>query len=103
MGGLFAFLVSWTQYVLTLLIGGGPGQTLPLLLFNFASAGRNDITGAIGILYILPGLLILLFTARHLTGANAALPGASAGHDRVRSLRPDQDLSRARRARRSTA
>jgi putative spermidine/putrescine transport system permease protein len=75
-GGLFAFLVSWSQYALTLVIGGGRVITLPLLLFNFASAGRNDITGAIGILYILPGVLILLFTARYLTGANAALGAA---------------------------
>jgi putative spermidine/putrescine transport system permease protein len=74
-GGLFAFLVSWSQYVLTLLIGGGRVITLPLLLFNFASAGRNDITGAIGIVYILPGILILLLTARHLTGSNAAVGG----------------------------
>jgi putative spermidine/putrescine transport system permease protein len=74
-GGLFAFLVSWSQYVLTLLIGGGRVITLPLLLFNFASAGRNDITGAIGIIYILPGVLILIFTARHLTGTNRAVGG----------------------------
>lgn len=74
-GGLFAFLVSWSQYVLTLLIGGGRVITLPLLLFNFANAGRNDITGAIGIVYILPGLVILLFTARHLSGSNAAVGG----------------------------
>ncbi len=74
-GGLFAFLVSWSQYVLTLLIGGGRVITLPLLLFNYASAGRNDITGAIGIIYILPGVLILLFTARHLSGSNGAVGG----------------------------
>jgi putative spermidine/putrescine transport system permease protein len=74
-GGLFAFLVSWSQYVLTLLIGGGRVITLPLLLFNYASAGRNDITGAVGLIYILPGLLILLFTARHLSGSNAAVGG----------------------------
>lgn len=74
-GGLFAFLVSWSQYVLTLLIGGGRVITLPLLLFNFASAGRNDITGAIGMIYILPGLVILFFTLRYLTGTNAAIGG----------------------------
>lgn len=67
-GALFAFLVSWSQYVLTLLIGGGRVETLPLLLFNFAAAGRNDITGAIGMIYILPGVLILLLTARAVTG-----------------------------------
>jgi putative spermidine/putrescine transport system permease protein len=70
---LFAFLVSWSQYLLTLAIGGGRVQTLPLLLFSYASAGRNDITGAIGILYMLPGLLILLVTAKGVTGRGAAL------------------------------
>ena len=70
-GSLFTFLVSWSQYILTLLIGGGRVVTLPLLLFNFASAGRNDITGAISMIYILPGILLLLFAARHLTGHNS--------------------------------
>ena len=70
-GGLFAFLVSWSQYILTLLIGGGKVLTLPLLLFNFATSGRNDITGAIGMIYILPGIIILLLTARHLSGRSA--------------------------------
>ncbi len=74
-GGLFAFLVSWSQYILTLLIGGGRVVTLPLLLFNFASAGRNDITGAIGMIYILPGIIILLLTARHLSGRSGAVAG----------------------------
>lgn len=72
-GGLFAFLVSWSQYILTLLIGGGRVVTLPLLLFNFATSGRNDIAGAIGMIYILPGVVILALTARHLTGRNRAL------------------------------
>lgn len=74
-GGLFAFLVSWSQYILTLLIGGGRVVTLPLLMFSFATSGRNDITGAIAVIYVLPGALILLFTARYLTGTNAAIRG----------------------------
>lgn len=74
-GGLFAFLVSWSQYILTLLIGGGRVVTLPLLLFNFATAGRNDIAGAISMVYIIPGILILLLTARYLTGSNSAVGG----------------------------
>jgi putative spermidine/putrescine transport system permease protein len=72
---LFAFLVSWSQYLLTLTIGGGRVQTLPLVLFSFASAGRNDITGAIALLYILPGVLVLILTARQVTGCGAALAG----------------------------
>lgn len=74
-GGLFAFLVSWSQYILTLLIGGGRVVTLPLLLFNFATSGRNDITGAIGMIYILPGIMILLLTARQLSGRSGAIGG----------------------------
>jgi len=74
-GGLFAFLVSWSQYILTLLIGGGRVVTLPLLLFNFATSGRNDITGAIGLIYILPGVIILLLTAKHLSGRSGAVGG----------------------------
>jgi putative spermidine/putrescine transport system permease protein len=70
---LFAFLVSWSQYLLTLAIGGGRVQTLPLVLFSYASAGRNDITAAIALLYILPGLLILGLTSRQITGRNIAL------------------------------
>lgn len=74
-GSLFAFLVSWSQYILTLLIGGGRVETLPLLLFSFATSGRNDITGAIGMIYILPGLIILILTARHLSGRSGAISG----------------------------
>ena len=74
-GGLFAFLVSWSQYILTLLIGGGQVVTLPLLLFNFATSGRNDITGAIGMIYILPGIVILLLTAKQLSGRSGAIGG----------------------------
>lgn len=74
-GGLFAFLVSWSQYILTLLIGGGRVVTLPLLLFNFATSGRNDIAGAIGMIYILPGVVILALTARHLSGRSSAIGG----------------------------
>lgn len=74
-GGMFAFLVSWSQYILTLLIGGGRVVTLPLLLFNFATSGRNDIAGAIGMIYVLPGILILLFSAKHLSGQNSGVRG----------------------------
>jgi len=74
-GALFAFLVSWSQYLLTLAIGGGRVQTLPLVLYGFAASGRNDVTGAIALLYILPGVVILIVSARLITGRGAALAG----------------------------
>ena len=74
---LFGFLVSWAQYLPTLAIGVGRVQTLPLALYSFATSGRNDVTGAIAILYLLPGLLALALAGRAVTGRHPALtPGA---------------------------
>lgn len=73
--GSFAFLVSWSQYIPTLLIGGGRVETLPLVLLAFATSGRNDLTGAIGMIYILPGVLILALASRHLTGRAPGVQG----------------------------
>jgi putative spermidine/putrescine transport system permease protein len=76
-GALFAFLISWAQYLPTLVIGAGKVQTLPLVLYSFAASGRNDVTGAIAILYLLPGALALILTTRAVTGRHPALtPGA---------------------------
>lgn len=72
-GALFAFVVSWSQYLLTLVIGGGRVVTLPLLLFNFAASGRNDISGAIAMIYIVPGILVLALTSRLLSGQTAGI------------------------------
>jgi putative spermidine/putrescine transport system permease protein len=74
-GSLFVFLVSWSQYVLTLLIGGGRVVTLPVLLFAFASSGDNTVTAAISIIFVAPAVGILAFTARYLTGRSAAIGG----------------------------
>ena len=68
-GALFAFLVSWGQYALTVMIGGGKVVTLPVILYNFAASGRHDLTGAIAMIYVLPGILAVALTARRLTGA----------------------------------
>ncbi len=75
--GLFAFLVSWSQYILTLTIGGGRVVTLPLLLYAQAASGRNDQAGVLAVLSLLPGLVILALTARQLTGRPAAFGGGA--------------------------
>ena len=74
-GGMFAFIISWEQYILTLLIGSGQVITLPVLLFSFAGSGNNATTAALCILFVAPTILILLLTSRYLTGENAALRG----------------------------
>lgn len=69
---LFAFLISWSEYILTLLIGGGTVRTLPLLLF--AAIGSSDLTAAaaLSLVVALPPLLLVVLTARRLGGAGAA-------------------------------
>jgi putative spermidine/putrescine transport system permease protein len=58
--GLFAFLISWGQYVLTLLIGGGDVVTLPMLLFSAASGNDPVVTSALAIVFALPAVLALV-------------------------------------------
>jgi len=74
-GGLFAFIISWSEYLLTVLIGGGTVITLPLLLFSFASSGDYPITAALSLIFIGPALIFLLLSARFLTGQNSAMGG----------------------------
>ncbi|MFW6288614.1 MAG: ABC transporter permease [Spirochaetota bacterium] len=76
-GALFVFLISWSQYALTLLIGGGRVLTLPLLLFAFASAGDLAVTAALGLVFLAPAVVILTLTARFLTGRSVALAGVA--------------------------
>lgn len=62
--GLFAFLISWGQYVLTLLIGGGNVVTLPMLLFSAASGNDPVITSALALAFALPAILALVLALR---------------------------------------
>lgn len=76
--GMFAFIISWGQYILTLLIGGGRVITLPVLLFSFAASGDNAVTAALCVLFVAPAILILIFSSKYLTGESAALGGFGA-------------------------
>lgn len=76
-GSLFVFLISWSQYALTVLIGGGRVLTLPLLLFSFASSGDLALTAALSVVFLAPAVLILALTARFLTGRSLALAGVA--------------------------
>jgi len=72
---MFAFLISWSEYILTLLVGGGEVKTLPLLLF--AAIGSSDTTAAaaLAVLMIVPPLVLLTITARTLSSSSAASIG----------------------------
>lgn len=73
--GLFAFLVSWSQYLLTFLIGGGRVLTMPVLLFSTVPGGNNPNIAAMALVFIAPAILILFLTSRYLTGESAAVGG----------------------------
>jgi putative spermidine/putrescine transport system permease protein len=71
---LFAFLISWSEYILTLLIGGGQVITLPLLLFAFANVDPS-VAAALSLVFIAPAVLILVFTSKYLSGSRTAIGG----------------------------
>jgi putative spermidine/putrescine transport system permease protein len=65
---LFTFLLSWSQYISTLIIGGGDVTTLPILLFALMGSGDRPVAAAVSLLFILPAFLVLLPSARYLGG-----------------------------------
>ena len=77
-----AFLVGWSDYVVTVLVGGGTIVTLPLLVGSFAAGVGNDaVVAVLSLTAIVPPLLLLLGlgrfgrrypTARYLTGPTAS-------------------------------
>ena len=73
--GLFAFLVSWSQYILTFLIGQGRVITMPVLLFTAVPGGRNPSIAALSLVFIAPAVLILLLTSRYLSGEENTVGG----------------------------
>ncbi|MEP7136665.1 MAG: ABC transporter permease [Chloroflexota bacterium] len=64
---LFSFLISWSQYLLTLLIGSGRIITLPILLFSAASGGNPVTIAAISLIFLAPPVLVIAATARQLS------------------------------------
>ena len=72
---MFTFLVSWSQYVTTLLIGGGRIITLPMVLFPFLSAGDNANAAAISLVFVAPAILVLVLTSRRLHTDSTVMGG----------------------------
>ncbi|MEF2277519.1 ABC transporter permease subunit [Deinococcus sp. YIM 134068] len=51
------FLVSWNEYLLTLMVGGGAVLTLPVLLVATTQGGDTALTAATALVTLLPPLL----------------------------------------------
>jgi len=66
---LFAFLVSWSQYVLTLLVGGGRVITLPILLFAAVAGGNPTSIAGLALLFAAPPVVAIALAVRALATA----------------------------------
>jgi putative spermidine/putrescine transport system permease protein len=66
--GLFAFIISWSEYILTLVIGGGRIQTLPIVLFTFLRGNDTAVAAALSLAFVAPALLLLVVTSKYLSG-----------------------------------
>lgn len=62
----FAFLISWSQYLTTLFVGGGRIITLPLSLVAFQRGGDEAVTSALSLVFLAPTLLLFAVVARFL-------------------------------------
>ncbi|ORI24326.1 ABC transporter permease [Rhodococcus sp. 1168] len=62
---LLAFLVGWSDYVITLLVGGGRLVTVPILVASFAAGTGNDaVVAALSIAAIVPPLALITLLSR---------------------------------------
>jgi len=71
----FAFLISWSEYILTLLVGGGTVKTLPLLLLGYIGAADLNEAAALALVFVLPPILLLVPMTKYLTGNQRAAIG----------------------------
>ncbi|NJL40209.1 MAG: ABC transporter permease [Leptolyngbyaceae cyanobacterium RM2_2_4] len=65
-GALFAFLISWNEFLLTFFVGAGRVFTLPMVLFTLLQGGNNGLVAAVAITSVIPGLLFLLLASKAL-------------------------------------
>lgn len=67
-----AFLVGWSDYLITLVVGGGSIVTLPLVIASSASGIGNDSSVAVmSLSAVIPPLILLAFLARARTPRKA--------------------------------
>lgn len=67
-GSFFVFLISWSQYLPTLIVGGGRVMTIPILLFAYAASGDLTLMAMFSVLLVAPTLILLSVNARYITG-----------------------------------
>ncbi len=54
------FVISFSQYFLTFLIGGGHVITYPIVMFPFIQSGDRTIASSFSLIFIVTSLIYLL-------------------------------------------
>ncbi|MGD9620760.1 MAG: ABC transporter permease [Mycolicibacterium sp.] len=68
-----AYLVGWSDYVVTLLIGGGRVVSVPILVGSLAAGtGNSAVVAALSLTAVIPPLILLIVVAR--TGRRTETP-----------------------------
>lgn len=84
-----AFLVAWSDYIVTVIVGGGEVVTLPLIVAGAAAGLGNDAAVAVMSLGAVIPPVLLLVAVLTLRGSRRALPGGR----RRSSTRPGSDTA----------
>lgn len=71
-----AFLLSWSQYVTTLVLGGAAVPTLATALAAFARSGDFAIAAALALVLMLPGIVLTALAVRALSSGRDIRRGA---------------------------
>lgn len=58
--------MSWVQYGVTLMVGGGKVQTLPVLVYFYVNEANITFAAMASLLLTLPPLLLLAFNKQYL-------------------------------------
>lgn len=69
--GALTFLVSWSQYLLTLLVGSGRVVTITMLLFNALSGANATTVGTLALAAMVPAFVVLAVARRSLAEMSA--------------------------------
>lgn len=69
-GSALVFNVSFSQYFLTFLIGGGRVVTLPIILFPFVNSGDRVIASVVSIIFIITSLIFMAIVERSISDSN---------------------------------
>lgn len=63
-GSALVFNVSFSQYFLTFLIGGGKVMTLPIILFPFVNSGDRVLASTMSLIFILSSLAFMMIAEK---------------------------------------